>query len=105
LLTRAGLCAENSPSGKSVSSPDPKNISLPRLVETALWIPTIPPRVRDDRDTPPLWGGTVGIHKAVSTKPGSEIFLASGLDTDLPGGLFCEGDADDPDDGGRMRTS
>jgi len=29
-----------------------------------------------------------GIHKAVSTKRGSEIFFGSGLDTDLPDGLF-----------------
>jgi hypothetical protein len=33
-------------------------------------------------------GGTVGINKAVSTKRGSEIFFGSGLDTDLPDGLF-----------------
>jgi hypothetical protein len=41
------------------------------------------PRVRDDRDTP-LVGWDGGINKAVSTKPGSEIFFGSGLDTDLP---------------------
>jgi hypothetical protein len=29
------------PTGKSLSSPDPRNISLHRLVETALWIPTV----------------------------------------------------------------
>jgi hypothetical protein len=33
-----------------------------------------------------VWGGTVGIHKAVSTKRRSEIFFESGLDTDL---LIC----------------
>src|SRR5438046_5052425 len=33
----------NNPSGKSVSSPVSKNISLRRLVETALWIPAVPP--------------------------------------------------------------
>jgi hypothetical protein len=42
-----------------------------------------PPRVRDDRDTPPLWDETVGINKAVSTKPGSEIFLVRPLDTKM----------------------
>jgi hypothetical protein len=38
--------ASKSPSGKSAnqSSPDSKNISLLRLVETALWIPTVPPQ-------------------------------------------------------------
>ena len=47
------------------------------------------PRLRDDRDTPLWWGGMVGIHKAVSTKRGSEIFFGSGLDTDLPDRLFA----------------
>jgi len=36
-----GRYAQNSPAGKSVSSPDAKNISLHSLVETALWIPTV----------------------------------------------------------------
>src|SRR6266705_1973125 len=50
LLTRAGPLRANSPSGKSVSSPNPKNISLLRLVETALWIPTVPPHRGAYRD-------------------------------------------------------
>jgi hypothetical protein len=35
---------------KSVSSPDSKNISLRRLVETALWIRTVPPHTGAYRD-------------------------------------------------------
>src|SRR5450631_1001890 len=34
---------KNSPSGKSASSPKSKNKLLPHLVETALWIPIVPP--------------------------------------------------------------
>ena len=50
MLTRAGPLPTNSPPGKSVSSPDAKNISLHRLVETALWIPTVPPHRGAYRD-------------------------------------------------------
>ena len=43
----------------------------------------IPPRVRDDRDTPLLWGGTVPTHRDVSTKRESDFFSHEGLDSEI----------------------
>jgi hypothetical protein len=36
--------------------------------------------VRDDREAPLEWDGTIGITKSVSSKPRNEIFFAIGLD-------------------------
>ncbi len=60
LCPQEGLYAQNSPSGKSVSSPDSKNISLRGLVETALLIPTVPPLPRRPRLAPEL---TAAVHR------------------------------------------
>jgi hypothetical protein len=43
----------------------------------------IPSRVRDDRDTPLLSGKDGGGHRIESTKRGSKIFFAAGLDSFL----------------------
>jgi len=69
-----GLCAQNSLSGKSVSSPDPKNISLLRLVETALLIPTVPPHrgaYRDRHGRGEGCGGRGSVLRATGLQGGS----------------------------------
>ena len=73
-----GIAFANSPSGKSVSSPDPKNISLHRLVETALLIPTVPPHrgaYRDRHGRGEGCGGRGSVLRATGLQGG----LAKGL--------------------------
>ena len=46
----------------------------------------IPPRVRDDHDTPLWWGGMTRACRDDLPDGESEIFLQTGLDTNLPDG-------------------